>query len=354
MAAITPNFRQARLLAMSLAKVGNPVRQEPIRTSQRLCRFQEEEAELLTHCFLKSFRSLELHQLHHHLALERNELYVAASAIFEDNEQLLAQGAAIAQHLYAKSQHPNIKSGDLCIALLDQVGVLGESVQALSIVKSESRVPFLQISERDGDLVLTTEQGIYPEKIDKGCLILNHGRADGFAVYLFDKGGGDTRFWVRDFAGAKLVTDDGYLTRRFSELCVEFAKRGLPEDTAPEERMEVASRAMDYLQESESFDLAQFEEQALAKPERIAQFEAFKIDYEEEKGEPLAESFPISKKEAEKAGNRLRSRMKLDVGVELKFSSGFVRQAAHFLERGRDEDKGMEYLKIYFHREETL
>lgn len=351
--ALTLNFRNASLAAMSLAKVGNPVRDEALRTSQSLCRFQNEEAELLTHCFLKSFRALELHQLHHHSELAQNELFAAAAAIFDDNATLLEQGATIARHLYAKSQHPNIKSGDLCVALIDRVGVVGESVQALSIVKSESRVPFLQISERDGDLVLTTEQGIYPDKIDKGCLILNHGRADGFTVYLFDKSGGNTHFWVRDFAGAKPVADDGYLTRRFSELCVEFARRGLPEDAPAEERMEVAGRSLDYLQESEEFDLADFEEKALAKPERIAQFEAFKVDYEEERGEPVAEKFPVSKKEAEKAGRRLKSRMKLDVGVELKFSSGFIHQAAHFLERGRDEDKGMEFIKIYFRKEEA-
>ncbi len=350
--AIPPSFRKAKLVAMSLAKVGNPVRGEPLRTSRRLCRFPEEEAELLTHCFLKPFRALELHQLHHHSALERNELFAAASTIFDDPEALLEQGAAIARHLHTKSQHPNIKSGDLCVALLDGVGLLGTNVMALSLVKSESRVPFLQISERDSDLVLTTEQGIYPEKIDKGCLILNHGRADGFSVYLFDKGGGDTRFWVREFIGARPVKDDDSITRRFSELCVEFAKRGLPEETPAEERMAVASRAVGYLQETGEFKLGEFTAKALETPERIARFEAFKADYEEQRGEPLEETFPVSKREAEKAGKRLKSRMRLDVGVELKFSSGFIHEAARFLERGRDEDKGMEFLKIYFHKEE--
>lgn len=351
--ALSPKFSNARLFAMSLAKVGNPVRNEPLRSSKRLCRFKDDEAELLTHCFLKCFRTLEPCQLHHHSDLTKNELFAAASAIFENNETLLEQGAAIARHLHAKSNHPNIKSGDLCIALLDDVKVLGESVQALSIVKSESRVPFLQISERDGDLVLTTEQGIYPEKIDKGCLILNHGRADGFTVYLFDKSGGSTHFWVRDFAGAVPVKNDEFLTRRFSELCVAFAERGVPENTLQEERMEVASRTLNYLKENEEFDLGDFERRALAEPERIAQFEAFKVDYEEERGEPVAERFPVSKKEAEKATNRLRSRMRLDVGVDLKFSSGFIHQAAHFLERGHDADKGMEYIKIFFRKEET-
>lgn len=348
-----PNFRKALLSAMSLAKVGNPVRQETVQTSKTLCRFDAEEAELLTHCFLKSFRSLELHQLSHHTELENNELFGYASAIFEDNDQLLEQGARIARHLHAKSNHPNIKSGDLCIALIKNIGMSGEPVEAISIVKSESKVPFLQISERDGDLVLTTEQGIYPDKIDKGCLILNHGKADGYAVYLFDKSGGNTQFWVREFVGARPVTNDDFLTRRYSELCVAFAEKGLPEETPREERMAVASRAISYLNENEEFDIEEFESSTLEQPERIEQFKNFKNDYEEEHGEPLKKSFSVSKKEAEKAEKRMKSRMKLDVGVTLQFSSGFIHESDRFFDRGFDEDKGMEYVKIYFNREQS-
>lgn len=336
---------------MSLAKVGNPMRDEPFQTSQSLCRFKEEEAELLTHCFLKSFRSLELHHLDHHTSVESNDLFGYAAAIFDNNEALLEQGANIARHLHSRSNHPNIKSGDLCVALINDVGMAGEPTQAISIVKSESKVPFLQISERDGDLVLTTEQGIYPDKIDKGCLIINHGRADGFSIYLFDKGGGNTQFWVREFVGAKPVTNDDFLTRRYGELCSAFAEKGLSEDTPREERMEVASRAMTYLNETEEFDLDEFETTALEKPERIEQFKTFKEEFEEERGEPLKESFTVSKKEAEKAENRLKSRMKLDVGVTMQFSSGFIHEAERFLERGFDEEKQMEFVKIYFHKE---
>lgn len=336
---------------MSLARVGNPVRNEPFQTSRTLCRFKDEEAELLTHCFLKSFRALELHHLHHHTSVESNELFGYAAAIFDNDETLLEQGAHIARHLHSRSNHPNIKSGDLCVALIEDIGMAGEAVEAISIVKSESKVPFLQISERDGDLVLTTEQGIYPDKIDKGCLIINHGRADGFSVYLFDKGGGNTHFWVREFVGAKPVTDDDFLTRRYGELCVAFAEKGMPEETRQEERMEVASRAMTYLKASEEFDLEEFESTALEEPERIEQFKVFKEAYEEEQGEPLKESFTVSKKEAEKAENRLKSRLKLDVGVNMQFSSGFIHEADRFLERGFDDVRQMEYVKIYFHKE---
>ncbi|MCP5539835.1 MAG: nucleoid-associated protein [Akkermansiaceae bacterium] len=344
-------FREAKLAALALAKVGNPARSEPLRTSKTLCRFADEEADLLTHCFLKSFRSLELHQLHHHSDLAQNELHRYATAIFQDNDSLIEQSAAIARHLHAKSNHPNIKSGDLCVALIDGLIVAGKTVQGLSIVKSESRVPFLQISERDGDLRLTTEQGIYPDKIDKGCLIVDHDRADGYVVYLFDKSGGSTWFWNREFVGAVPVKNDDYLTRHFSKLCVEFAEKGLPEETPQEERMEVARRAISYLDEADDFDLGDFQEKALAEPERIEQFKAFKADYEEEQGEELEERFTVSKPEAQKARKRLKSRLKLDVGVDIRFSSGFIAQSEHFLERGHDDERDMDYVKLWFHRE---
>ncbi|MEM6917098.1 MAG: nucleoid-associated protein, partial [Verrucomicrobiota bacterium] len=301
--------------------------------------------------FLKSFKSLELHQLTHHDSVERNDLFGYAAAIFENNDELLEQGARIASHLRARSNHPNIKSGDLCVALINDISVSGEKTQAISIVKSESKVPFLQISERDGDLVLTTEQGIYPDKIDKGCLIVNHGKADGYAVYLFDKGSGGTHFWIRDFVGAKPVTNDDFLTRRYSELCVAFAERGLPEETPREERMAVASRTMGYLHDSEEFELEEFETNALHEPERIEQFKSFKQSYEKEQGEPLRDSFTVSRKEAEKAGNRLKSRLKLDVGVTMQFGSGFIHEADRFFERGFDEEKGMSFVKVYYHKE---
>ncbi|MFT5467222.1 MAG: hypothetical protein ACI8UO_002326 [Verrucomicrobiales bacterium] len=350
---VSLKFNEAHLGDMVLAKVGNPIRDEPLLTSQTLCKFEEAEAELLTKCFLKRFRGLEQHRFEHHSDLASNELFSYASAIFDDPATLLEQGEAIARHLYAGSKHPNIKSGDLCVSLIKDLGVGSsggfEAASALCIIKSESKEPFLQISEKDGDLRLTTEQGIYPEKIDKGCLIVNYDRANGFAVYLFDKGGG-AQFWSRDFVGAVPVNDEESLTKHYSKLCVEFAEKGL-EDTPQDERMNVASDAISYLEESEDFDLDDFKAKTMKSPERIEQFEVFKSEYEIENDRELEDRFTVSKPEANKARKRLRSRLKLDVGVDMKFASGFISVSEDFMERGDDEEKGMKYLKIWYHKE---
>jgi hypothetical protein len=345
-----PNFKEASIGAMTLAKISGP--NGTLQASKALCRFRDEEAEHLAPIFLRGFRALDPHRLHHHSHLDGNELYTYAKKLFNSPESLLEVGGHIAAHLQSQSHHPNIKPGDLCVAVVDGITLENEPVQALCIIKSESQVPFLQISIRDGDLRLTTEQGIYPEKIDKGILILDVEPEEGFTVYLFDKAGSGTHFWKRDFAGAVPVKDAEYLTKRYSQMCVAFAEKGLPEESKPEERVEVARRAIEYLQETEDFDLAEFQEAALPGQEMQDQFNTFKTQYQEETGHELEEQFPVSKKEAKKAKKRLKSRLKLDVGVDMKFSSGFIDKSEQLLERGFDEDKHMSYLKVYFHREE--
>ena len=346
---LSVSFSEAGLSTLALAKIGNPLRGEPLLTSKNLCHFADEEADLLTTCFLKSFKSLDQHRLDGERGPDSNPMFEYATAVFEDSDQLLGAATEISKHLYAKSHHPNIKSGDLCISLIEGIIVGGDAVQGLCIIKSESKVPFLQISELEGDLTLTTQHGIYPDKIDKGCLIVNSKSDEGYVVYLFDKSG-NTHFWNRDFAGAVPVRDEDYLTKRFGELCVDFASKGLPPETKEERRMEVANKALTYLNDNEQFSLGEFE-QALDEPDLIEQFSAFKEHYEEETGAEIDDEFSVSKTEAKKAKRKLKGKVKLDTGAELRFSSAFIDQSDSLLERGFDEGKGMNFVKIYFSEE---
>ncbi|MFT4641253.1 MAG: hypothetical protein ACI8T1_004590 [Verrucomicrobiales bacterium] len=351
MAQPTVHLKDSHLGGMGLAKVGNQQRQESLQVSKQLCHFDEDEAELLTLCFLKSFRSLELHQFADPEELAKNVVYAHAQAIFASTDELLKRSAKIAEHLYDRSQHPNIKSGDLCVGLLNNIVVNDEVVQGLCIIKSESKVPFLQISIVDDDLRLVTQQGIYPDKIDKGCLIINHQADDGYLVYVFDKGGGATHFWINDFLDVAPADDDDYHTRRYAEMCVAFAEKGLPEDVGAEARVEIANSAFDYIDDNEQFDLEDFKKTAFKDTDVREQFSEFKESFEEEHGQPLNDKFMVVKEAAEKAKKKLKARLKLDTGAEIRFTSGFVKCSDQFLERGFDEDKHMSFVKIYFHQE---
>ena len=332
-----------------LAKIGNPLREEPLQTSQRVFDIAEPDREVLTPLFLKPFKNLIGHRFVHYTSLDKQDMYRCAKSIFNDPGTLLSAGVEIAKRLYAKSTHPNIKSGDLCIALLKEVHIEGELVNGLCILKSDSVVPFLSITTQNGDLHLSTQQGIQPEKIDKGCLILDYQGDQGYYVLTFDRSGGDTKFWVREFLSVEAVPDAAFLTNAYAKMAVSFIEEHQPqEDTPPWDTCNAAREALEYFEARDQFDLQDFEQTVLKSPEVVAAFEEHRARVEEEQGQTLDTSFEISKKDVSKAKKRIGAVLKLDTGVEIHVKSTLSTEHDPVLERGYDDTKGMKFVKVYY------
>jgi hypothetical protein len=349
-------FTSAFATGLVLAKVGHPQRDEPLQTSKEVFKIAESDQETLTAIFLKPFKNLTAHRFSHHASLEQHEMNACSAAIFAAEGGLLEKGCEIAKRLYAKSNHPNIKSGDLCVSLIKDIEVNGEMTSGLCILKSECVVPFLSISTRDGDLELHTEQGINPERIDKGCLILNHLPQKGYYVLTFDRSGADSRFWVRDFLGVVPITDSPFLTNKFAGMAVSFLekeKKAEPrnDDSPPWEDCNAAREAISYFEEKEHFSLQEFEEQVLKTPETKAKFAEHRAKIEEESGQKLEESFEISKKDVSKAKKKIGSLMKLDTGVEIRLKPTVIADPDRVLEHGFDEERKMKFIKVYFNED---
>lgn len=346
-------FAPASATSVVLAKIGNPQRDEPLQTSRDVFKIAEADQTALTALFLKPFKNLMAHRFTHHSSLDQHEMNNCAKAIFASEAGLLEKGCDIARRLYSKSNHPNIKAGDLCIALIKDIDIDGELTQGLCILKSETVVPFLSISTRDGDLQLSTEQGINPEKIDKGCLIINHWPNKGYYVLTFDRSGAESRFWVRDFLGLSAVPDAAFLTNTYAKMavsCIEEEKDS-DTDTPPWETCTAARDALDYFEGRENFDLKEFESDVLKTPEAVAKFAEHRSRIEEEQGQALEESFEISKKDVTKAKKRISAVLKLDTGVEIHVKPTLSTEFDPVLERGFDDKKGMKYIKVYFNKD---
>lgn len=349
---VSIRFSKAEATDVVLAKVGNPLRDEPLETSREVCRIKEADRELFTKLLLKPFKSLTGYCFHHHSSLGKNETFSCAKSIFADDSVLLEKGCEIAQRLYAKSNHPNIKSGDLCIAKITGMKVDGNLTDGLCILKSESVEPFLSISSHNGDLKITTEQGINPEKIDKGCLILDAYEKSGYYVLTFDRAGAHSRFWLREFLGVRLITDDTFLTNQVADLAVTFLQSsdgtdGAGDASAVAEKTVAAKRAMNYFDTKDQFSMQEFEEEVLRKdPEMVAKFKEHKARFEEESGQPLKDNFGITTAAVAKVKKKVGGVMRFDTGVEVRLLPDFQESA---LERGFDEKKGMGFVKIFYH-----
>lgn len=355
-------YNSALVSGIVLAKIGNPLRDEPLQTSREVFHVEEEYAALLTSIFLKPFRNLVGHRFSHHSSLDQHEMNTLSKAIFAEEDGLLAKGCDIAKRLYSKSNHPNIKSGDLCISLIQGMEFDGQMVKGLCILKSESVTPFLSISAQEGDLKLHTEEGINPEKIDKGCLIFDVHDEQGYYVLTFDRNSGESRFWMRDFLGVKVVTDASYLTKSYADMAVSFLEKeqkgqevveGGDEGSAPPWQGCVAAReALDFFEKRDSFDLKEFEEEVLKSPEVVAKFAEHRQKVEEESGQPLESKFAISKKDLGKVKKKIGAVMKLDHGVEIHLKSNFLLEPNNpVIERGFDEGRKMKFVKVFYHEE---
>jgi len=338
-----------------LAHVGNPRNDEPLKTSREVCEIREEDRDLFSRLILKPFRSLARYRFDHHSSLDKNETFACARAIFSGESSFLEKGCELAQRLYAKSSHPNIKSGDLCIARVSNAIVDKQPVEALCILKSETVEPFLSISSDEGDLRITTEHGINPDKIDKGCLILNADEANGYHVLTFDRAGAQSRFWLREFLGVRLFTDDSLLTTQVADLAVSFLQgEDSPvtgEGGAVAEKTMAANRAMNFFENRDHFSMQEFEEEVLRRdPAMMARFRKHRERFEEEQGHTLADDFGITPKELERVKKKVGGIMKFDTGVEVRLLPDFQESA---LERGFDETRGMGYLKVFFNSKES-
>lgn len=356
------NFEEAHITGLVLAKVGNPSRDEALQTSKQVLQVDEGDQAMLTGIFLRPFKSLGMqgHRFHHHTALEKHELNGCAASVLKDDSALLERGCEIANRLYSKSNHPNIKSGDLCIALIDGIEVEGEMKQAICILKSESVTPFLSISAKDGDLQLSTEQGINPEKIDKGCLIVDHFAAKGYYVLTFDRAGSESRFWVRDFLGVVPISDASLMSKKVAEMAVSAVASTASasrdeggDDSPPWEANRAASEALGYFKDHKTFSLAEFEEQALRTPEAKAKFAEERRRMEEDEGVKIEEGFDISTRDVSKAKKLMKSVMKLDTGVELRLSPKAIEQKEPVIETGYDDERGMKFVKVFYRRDLT-
>ncbi|MEM1085018.1 MAG: nucleoid-associated protein [Verrucomicrobiota bacterium] len=345
-----------RIAGLVLAKVGNPSRDEPLKTSKKVLQVGEDDQPLLSSIFLRPFRGLGMQgqRFHHHSSLEKHEINACAAAIFGEEDGLLERGCEIAKRLYSKSGHPNIKSGDLCMALIEGIVVEGEKKRALCVLKSESVTPFLSILDRDGDLRLSTEQGINPEKIDKGCLILDHFAAKGYYVLTFDRAGNESRFWVRDFLGVVPISDAGLMTKKVAELAMSAVSGAGPtvdDDSPPWEVNAPAQEALAYFDGRKKFSLQEFEEQALRTPEARERFAAERRRLEDDEGVRVEDAFEISKRDVAKAKKGMKSLLRLDSGVEIKLKPKVVEKPDAVLEKGYDEERGMRFIKVFYKEE---
>jgi hypothetical protein len=336
---------------LALHKVGNKAEDEGVHLSQSLLEVNEDIRLLLLSYFLSPFKSSLYYQLYHDTNLKLNEVYNYVSEIFDNPDTLYEQSVNIAKHLYEQSTHPKIKSGELYVVYFNDCVVNGETVDAVGIFKSENKDVFLKVYPSANGYLLESQEGINISKLDKGCLIFNTDRDDGYIVSVVDNTdkGSDALYWIDDFLHVRQRNDSYAKTENAIAMCKSFINEKLPEEFAINraEQADMLSQSAKFFKENDSFDIDEFANEVIQQPDIIDSFKAYRNDFAYERDVELPDTFDISNDAVKRKARVLKSVIKLDKNFHI-----YVHGSRKLIERGIDPDTRMQYYKLLFKSEE--
>ena len=342
---------QVELHNVIVHQVGNPTRGETLQLSAAPLTLNDSLVRgMLTKYFLGNFNENERYHFTHISDLELNELYQYTGRIFEDKKSFVEVSVNIAQFLFSKSTHVKVKQGELYVAHFGEVPLDGEFVEAIGVFKSETKQPFLKVFPHGDNLEVSSEEGININKLDKGCLIYNRSRQDGYIVCVVDitNKQNDTRYWIDDFLQVTPISDAYHQTDNYLGFCKQFFTEEYPDkfEVAKSEQIELVERSMEYFKTNEQFDLQEFTKEVIVHEEVIDSFMAYKDNYEKAKEFETPENFDIHLAAVKKQAKAFKSILKLDKNFHV-----YIHGRMDLLEKGFDDMSGKYYYKLYFDEE---
>ena len=317
--------------------VGNKTRGEGLSAALTLANVNE-SSDFLIKLIEKSFAMDDLKCFTYIESLELNPLYQFVSKIFDDEEAFLKQSVNIATFLYDQSVHPNIRSGELYVLLLE-CEHKKKAVDAIAILKSEKKDPFLA-TENDGkEISVRTVYGTGLKGLDKGCLILNSERENGYLVGTVDNtnNGSDAQYWTDSFLHVKNCEDDYHQTAKLMEMCKGFVKQQEELDSAI-----MAKKTVDVFAAGETIQVETLADLICQNEEQKREFAACRQSFEKENGGFADEVNVVRKATLRKPVAKLTT-LKLGADFEVKVMNPEAK-----IEGGIDKKSGKKYYTLYY------
>lgn len=334
---------------LSAHYIGNKTNGEDLLLSKTLLDISDLRLrELLMRFFLAPFPEPEFFSFtftDNNLSL--NPVYNFVSEIFDNKKVFHKNSATLAKHLYEVSLHPQIKSGDFFVTYFSDISIDGEIADVVGIFKSENRQPFLKL---DTDVFsLQYDDGISIDKLDKGCLIFNIAKSEGYRVCIIDKSNksAEAQYWKDTFLQITPCKDNYHNTQQFLVITKNFVTKQIPEDfeVTKTDQIDLLNRSIDYFKTHDAFNKKEFEKEVFYHPEMIKSFRNFDSQYRQNNEIDIDDSFDISLHAVKKQAKVFKSVLKLDKNFHI-----YIHGNKEMIEKGVEKD-GRKYYKIYYNEE---
>ena len=348
------NLYATQIESISIHRVGNKNKNEGVFLSEESFNLNDETTGLLKEYFFKPFREKEenYYKLTNEVDVEFNELHKIVGGIFENPSSAHPNSKKIASLLFEQSNHPHIKSGEVYIAYLTGVLLDNKKVDAVGIFKSELKHDFIQFEEKGSNLDIVIQQGININKLDKGCLIFNIDKEEGYRVLSVDSNKYDTKYWLEHFLGVDPLSDDNFKTKNYLKFCQNFAKDVVLQAEDKQQEVLFMNRAVNHFAKNDSFEESNFLNEVMENPELIPEFKHYKTEKGPKYSIEDVSNFDIANKAVSDARKKIKNVIHLDTNIQIKLDFINPESAEKFVEKGWDEERQMYYYLVYFNKEQ--
>lgn len=348
------NLFNAQIESLSIHRVGNKSRNESMFLSEKPYQLSDELTPLVKEYFLKSFREKEenYYQFVHETDLEFHSLYNLAEAVFVDPSKVHELSKKITTLLFEQSTHQHIKNGEVYVVYFENMLLDNEKTDAIGIFKSELKHDFLQFQENQHNLEAVLQQGVNLNKLDKGALIFNKNKEEGYKILSVDSNKYDTKYWLEQFLGVDAFADENFYTKKYLKFCQNFAKDVVLPAEDKQQEVLFMNRAVNHFAKNDEFEESKFLNEVMENPELLPEFQNYKTEKAPKyKIEDLS-TFPISNTAVSAARKSIKNVINLDTNVQIKMDFINPESAQKFIEKGWDEEKQMYYYLVYFNKEQ--
>ncbi len=347
------NLFNTHIESLSIHRVGNKSRNEAVFLSENPYGLNDEIVPLLKEYFFKSFREKEenYYQFAHEVDLEYNEMFNLATEIFTNPSSVHEVSKKITKHLFEQSNHPHIKNGEVYVTYLTNISIDNNVVDAVGVFKSELRTDFLQFEENESDLKMILQEGINLNKLDKGCIIFNYKKEEGYKILTVDSNRYDARYWLEHFLSVDAFQDENFMTKKYLKFCQEFAKEVVFPAEDKKQEVLFMNRAVNHFAKNDEFEETAFLNDVMENPDLIPEFKSYKADRGEKYSIQDVTSFPIANAAVTDARRSIKNVINLDTNIQIKLDFINPESAEKYVEKGWDEEKQMYYYLVYFNKE---
>ncbi|PIF45324.1 nucleoid associated protein NdpA [Chryseobacterium sp. 52] len=344
------DFSNSTIFKSIAHEVGNKFRDEGIGYSDTDIDIQDNDTQILfTRYLLSSFKEDEFYNFFHPTDLLMNEVYVYVSNIFKNPSDFIEQSKSIALHLYNESTHPKVNKGELYIVFFKECRIEDEVVDAIGIFKSETKDSYLKAQKHKDNFVLVSDRGVNVDKLDKGCIIFNTERKNGFKVTLVNSSrSDDAQYWKERFLQLTASNDSYHSTKNYLSLTKAFVTKELANDIEINnaEKADLLNRSVAYFKNNSQFSEKEFASEVFSNPQIADSFKQFKNEYKQQRAVDLADDFQISSQVVKKQAKILKSVIKLDKNFHI-----YIHGQPELIEKGFDEVSGKYFYKVFFDNE---